>query len=376
MIIIWITLFLVTLLTVISEYQGNKKKILYTNGQTKTCLKPNKSLYFIVILVLALLSGLRSGIGDTGYYMYSYKSLTIIPNEIYKERDWGFNLFQLLLKKISSHPQFLLLTIAFATITLILITLYKYSRPLSLAIFLFIASGTYVSTMNGARQFLVAAIIFSVLSLILKNKKIKFFILILILSTIHASALIMIPVFFIVRQEAWSKRIFAFIFIMLTLFIGFENFFGVFRNFLGKTQYGDYLQTFGTDAYAGANILRTLVASVPVLLAFLYRKRLNVELPNYNIYVNFSLVNFIFLLFASYNWIFARFSIYFELYNLILLPAIIKYSFKKKSQALIGYIAIICYLIFFHYEMQPYTYVSYFLNIKRELIGPLTKSMY
>ena len=55
--------------------------------------------------------------------------------------------------------------------------------------------------------------------------------------------------------------------------------------------------------------------------------------------------------FSLYNWIFARFSIYFQLYNFILLPYIIKECFSnRKERDLIYVMFLICYFIFFYRE--------------------------
>ena len=61
--------------------------------------------------------------------------------------------------------------------------------------------------MNGMRQCLAAAILFIFNDLIVKGKFKLYLGVVLIVSTIHASALIMIPVYFIVRQDAWSKKL-------------------------------------------------------------------------------------------------------------------------------------------------------------------------
>ena len=84
----------------------------------------------------------------------------------------------------------------------------------------------------------------------------------------------------------------------------------------------------------------------------------------------------VFIILASYNWIFARFSMYFDLYNLILLPAIIYYCYRGWSKVLIVYLMVVLYLIYFYFNTKDLIYASYYLNINRELIGPLTRSIY
>lgn len=52
---------------------------------------------------------------------------------------------------------------------------------------------------------------------------------------------------------------------------------------------------------------------------------------------------------ATQNWIFARFTIYFGLYNVILMSWVIS-LFAKKQQKLVYYLVIGFYFVYFYYE--------------------------
>jgi len=330
----------------------------------------------IIVLLLSLLSGLRSSIGDTGYYLYSYKY--IIPNtsEIISAKDWGYILMQRILLYFKFNSQMYLILIALITIFSIILTLKKYSVSFSTSLFIFICSGIYISTMNGMRQYLVASIVFAATTLIIKNKPILYIILIIILSTIHSSVLIMIPVYFIVKKRAWSKSIVVFTFIFLTIFVLFNSLFKYFSVVLSSTQYEGYVNTFGSEDYAGVNILRILVALVPVTLSFILRNKIkSTEWNIYDLCTNFSLLNFFMILLGSYNWIFARIAIYFDFYNLLLIPLLL-WNIDKKNRMLLLFILMVCYVLFLREELQPYIYTSYYLKINEEFIGPLTRIVY
>ena len=160
--------------------------------------KPNRFLYIISVIILIIISGMRSSIGDTGYYLYSFKYLPDSLDEIIRMRDFGFGVFSFLVKVVYDHPQFLLIVTSILILTLIMSTIYKYSPFLLLSLFVFLTSGSYVSTMNGIRQSIVASILFASLHLLINGRYLKYIIIVLILSTIHQSVLIMIPVYFIV----------------------------------------------------------------------------------------------------------------------------------------------------------------------------------
>ena len=171
-----------------------------------TYVKPNKLLIFISMFSLVIVSGLRNNIGDTYFYMHAYTLLNDQSlSDLKFERDPGFHIFQLFLYQISDDPQILIFTTALITNVLIVITLYKYSRMIELSLFVYIASGLYTVTMNGLRQSLAAALIFTATRYIMNGNFKKFLLVILLASTIHQTALIFIPVYFIVRRKAWTK---------------------------------------------------------------------------------------------------------------------------------------------------------------------------
>jgi transmembrane protein EpsG len=61
---------------------------------------------------------------------------------------------------------------------------------------------------------------------------------------------------------------------------------------------------------------------------------------------------------ATKNWIFARFDIYFGLYNLILISWIIK-LISNRHRAFIYMILVICYLAYFYYEQVITLHIQY-----------------
>lgn len=368
MVTIWLVMLMTLFLTFLSEQTKNKRK-----NSRVYLIDP---FYTFAIVILVVYSGLRSSIGDTGYYMYSYEHLPNNFLDIFTQRDWGFTLYQSTIKLVFPHPQALLVITAILTISLIFLTIKKYSPSIMFSVFLFFVGGSYISSMNGIRQHLVGAVLFYASSLIFEGKKTKFFFVVMVAATFHSSALIMLPIYFIARQKAWTIRTFLLLFGVVVGFLGFNTFFNLLSPILESTQYSHYVGSILTESDQGAHVVRGIVAFIPVFLSYIYRKRLKINLKNYNIYTNISLLNFIVIIFASYHWIFARLSIYFGLYNLILLPAIFYYCFDKKSKILIQYLAICFYLVYFYFDLQPHLYASYYLNINRDLIGPLTRNFY
>ena len=338
MYIFYITLIVVYILSVMSRIVSKNK--------------PNIVFVFILTSVLVILSGLRNNIGDTGTYMESYKMIATNQSNIDLSVDFGFNLFQLLLINISTNPQILIFTTSLIINTLNIFTFRKYYSLFELEVYIYITSCYYLVTMNGIRQALAAAIIFAATQFIINGEFIKYLIVVLIASTIHASAIIMLPIYFIVRSKAWSKVTIVIIAISFISFIFFYKIMPVAFNMLENTQYGHYEEYILTGGSGGVNIVRVVIAAIPVILAFIYRCKLESEWKYSNVFVNMSLINLILYIFSLYNWIFSRFNIYFNLYSFVLLPYLIKNMLEKKERDLIYYLFILFYFILFIYETK------------------------
>ncbi|KKI91443.1 capsular biosynthesis protein [Bacillus sp. SA1-12] len=340
MTVLWAMLLIVFIFAYLSRYIAVNSAVY--DG---VLVRPNKIMIGLALACLVLVSGLRNNIGDTFFYIHVYETQEFTWQYILEKKDPGFNVLQMLLKNISNDPQLLLIVTALITNFLIIITLYKYSRMIEIGIYVFITSGMFIVSMNGIRQFFAASLIFWATKYLLNGDFKKYFFIILFASTFHGSALILLPVYFIVRREAWTHVTFLLLTFTIILVMGFNEFSNLLFSAIEDTQYGHY----SDFAEGGANKIRVLVDSVPIIIAYLGRHKLRKMWPKSDIIVNMSLIGLLFMIIATQNWIFARFNIYFSLYNLILISWII-YLFKENNRKFIYYGLLICYLLYFYYE--------------------------
>lgn len=316
-----------------------------------------------IAIILVLVAGLSRGIGDTGMYMHTYNLYATDPSTITFERDAGFVLFNLILIQISTNPQTLVFAAALIIHGLNVITFSKYRSYLEVEIYLYITSGYYLVTMNGMRQSIAAALMFAITKLLINGKFKAYAICIVFISGFHESVLVMIPLYFIVRQEAWSKNVLKLIGLALVAIVFYDVFEDVLFKVLENTQYGVY----SSFDEGGSSAIRTIVNLVPVTLAYLKRAELKRLWPESNVFVNIALINSLFVAFGMFNWIFNRFTIYLQLYNFVLLPYIMKNCLKGKEKRLVYYGLILCYFIFFYRENvigMNIKYMSDYLNVK------------
>lgn len=331
-------------------------------GKEKVCWSKPAAIGLVIPYIIW--GGFRSDIfGDTGAYRIMFQEA---PSKFAEwssyladvTKDKGFSVITLFIKLIvgnSDHIYFLLL----ATIQ-ILFVVYIYRRHSCnywLSIFFFIASTDYMSWVhNGSRQFLAVTIVFMATELLLKKKYILYLFIVLFAATIHGSALLMIPIAYIILGEAWNKKtIFCMIAAIIAL-IYVDRFTNILDTLLSDTQYTNVVSDWQSWEDNGTNPIRVLVYSIPTLLSIIGLKWIKAEKdPVINLAVNASIVSTgLYLLSMGTSGIFiGRLPIYTSLYaNGILLPWEIENIFTRDSARIITILAVVLYSLFFVYQMR------------------------
>lgn len=341
---LWINLALVFVFSFFARYAAIPSFSNKSNF-TSVYIKPNKILVLGALLSLVLISGLRTNIGDTYFYAHIYEQFDFTWDYVLSQKDIGFGIFQMILKHYSDDPQIMIFTTALITNVLIVTILYNYSRIFEISMYVYITGGLFLVSMNGIRQVLAAAIAFTGIKFLMEGNWKRYFLIILLASIFHQSALILIPLYFMVRFKAWSKITIALVLLSIVIVIGYSQFSSLLFSAIQETQYGGY-QNFNEG---GASSIRVVVSAVPLCIAYIGRDNMREIFPKSDIVVNMTLLGFIFMVIATQNWIFARFSIYFSLYQLILISWIIK-LFKEKDRKLIYYGILVFYFIYYYYE--------------------------
>lgn len=339
----------------------------------------SRSNLFMAIMAFSIIiffAGMRSYVADTSAYINTFNQYPLFSashDVIFDSsaREPGFRLFSILIKTyISQNYQVWLFIIATISGICIMYPLYKYSCNYGISLFLFMASCQFTWMFNGMRQFLVASILFACTPFILEKKTIPYIIIVLILSTFHKSALIMIPAYFIVDSEPWSKRSMLFIACIILAMMFTSQFTGLLDTVVENSDYATSIGEF-KDSDDGTSPIRILVESIPIIIAFIYRDRIKEKLtPIIKISINMSLISsgvYIISKIAKSGVLLGRLPIYFSLYNLLLLPWLINNTFEKNERRLINFFMIICYLGFFYYQMKiawnGFGYISSILKI-------------
>lgn len=316
-------------------------------------------LTFIPIIYTATF---RGDVADSHAYRMSFLNMpdTLSGLAAYVPtvtKDKGFTILSGIIKCVIGNNDVLYFFIIAFIQGMILLSVYrKYSSDYVMSVFLFMASTDFSSWMcNGMRQFTAVTIIFAATGFMLRRRWILTILLILLASTIHQSALLMIPVVIIAQGQAWNKRTVFFLAAALVAVLFVDQFTNVLDNMMQETQYANMVTDWTTWNDDGTNGLRVLVYAVPTILSFWGRRYIYYENNEViNLCVNMSIVStglYIISMFTSGIFI-GRLPIYVSLYNYILLPWEIDHMFTRKSAKIVTLAMIACYLVFYWYQME------------------------
>lgn len=300
--------------------------------------------------------------GDTGSYRTMFLEAPSAVSEwgVYLTgitKDKGFSVLTLVIKLIVNNSDILFFFIIAAFQILCVALIYrKYSCNYWLSIFVFIASTDYISWVhNGMRQFTAVALIFAATGLLLKKKYIPMVFVILLASTIHLSALLMIPVIFIIQGKAWNKRTVLCVVASVLALIFVNQFTDILEKLLSDTQYTNVVSDWQAWEDDGTNPIRVLVYSIPTILSLVgYRYIKKEDDPVINMAINAGIVSTaIYIISMGTSGIFiGRLPIFVSLMNGIVLPWELKYMFKKDSERFIMIAVVGFYILFFYYQMH------------------------
>ncbi len=308
---------------------------------------------------------LRSRFVDTVAYINSFNSASTSLFDLPKvistsDKMPGFSAFQVIVKSIiSSNYHVFFLIIALIQIVPIMLTLRKYSENFFFSVYLFITGLSFFWMMNGIRQFIPVAVLFGCTPWIIKQKWIPYVIIVLILSTFHYTALMMIPVYWIVTCKPWSKKMVFSIIMFILIAVFSERFTSILEAGLTGTVYAGATGQFAFDD--GVNPLRVIVFMVPVVLSLICRKGLETDdNPMINLCINMSAVSAgLYLVgMVTSGILIGRLPIYCSMYNLILYPFIFNHYFTPSSKRLMYIMCAVGFFVYFYLLTRGYYYQS------------------
>lgn len=309
--------------------------------------------YAILVIVMVLFVGLRTGYNDTGTYQGVYEAT---PNNgyIFADLNWelgenpGFVLTNRILRQLGFSTQSYLMFYAVITVGIPLWFYRKYSCDFPVTIFLFITFAGYTFTLAAIKQCMAMALAMLAVDRVLQKKYPAFLFWVLLASTYHPYALMYLLVPFLMFRP-WSS----WTVVMLGAFAvaGF-----IMESLMGTLiDITDMLgENYTADTFTGEGVhpLRLAAVSAPVLISLITRKNIAAEdNKTNNLMLNLSMLNaeiMFVALFGTANY-FARLANYFLPFQAVAVPWLFTH-FEPKSKKLVTVVAAGCYIFFYVYS--------------------------
>lgn len=330
----------------------------------KTVTRYNWIFALVAVAPLIYLTATRGNeIGDTGAYK---KILDSAPSALSGIREYinGISKEQLffaytsVIKSFFGNNYFIYFSsIALMQLMMMTVVFRKYSENFLISLFIFVASTDFISYMNnGIRQFIAVCVVFSTSKFIFEKRYLPTVLAIVIAFYIHRTALLMLPLIIIVQGEPWNKSTTAVLLAALLTVAFVGSFTSVLEDLLSETSYSNIVSNWQSWNDNGTNPIRVAVYCVPAMLSIFGIRYIREEQDQViNICTNMSVFTaglYIVSMVTSGVYM-GRLPIYTAMYsNCILLPWLINHIFNKKSSALIVRIMIVCYFLFYYYQIH------------------------
>ena len=324
---------------------------------------PNPIAVILPIIFYTVFVALRKTIGDTYFYMHSFNLMPDYnPVEIEYFFTGMFGFFQNIIRNMTDDPQWLIAFAAVFSIPVPLIILYKYCPRFEMAIFMFVAFSYLGGAMNGMRQYMAASIVLLGTRYLFSERKtdfIKYAVLVLLAYCMHNSAIIMLPIYFVVRRKAWKATSYLMVVGSMVAVVIFDAILPQFLSALEQTSYSNYSENgwFTSGTEGGSSLIRVMFIAYPLIVAYLNRERLKMLGRVGDILANIVFADVAIYMLALYNWIFARLAIYLAIYFIIFTVWVVNYAVKPKDRSLYVTLTVIIYL--FYSRMDSFTISMY-----------------
>ncbi len=329
--------------------------------------KVSSTVACITIAYIIFWVGMRSGVADTSAYIETFEGNHANLADIFailesNSKGYGWTALLVLFKNcISTDYHAWLMALALFMGLSVAHCYQKYSEAFFFCMLIFILNGNQSWMMNGMRQFFCVCALMLALPWLIKGKTWYYLTLLIILSSIHFTVLLMVPLYFILRWEPWSKLIWLSV-AAIVCACYLADWVAVFaEDSLQSTSYAGSTVFNPDEADDGVHPLRVLVAAVPACLAWVKRKAISAEQNTLlNICINASLFTAMLYLFGVFTSgiLMGRLPIYCEVFATLGLPAIIQRFSKPQHRRLLYTTCVVFYSLFYYATLGSSYYIS------------------
>ena len=332
--------------------------------------KPSKTkkIFFIVVAFtqLLLVMALRNQIGfDYNMYAIGFNQMREegFTSLTYKDWEIGFVVMTKLLSLFLPNYIWYLVFLSVIAIIPAAVFIGRHSEMPWLSTILYINVFIYFMEMNFLRQMIAVSLVMLSWEFIKRNKFIGFAVVIVLASVFHQTVIFLLPVYLLIKMQPKMKELIVYGYFILWFYMSSEGFIDIITNFYHE----EYTDTeFLTD---GLSFIYAIFPLAVTVTAFILVKFGTINITGENKYlINLSLICTIFMVAMSKHAIFERFSYYFLIFLILLVPVIYKSllakginttlangktialtSEKQRKMLALGFLAVVLVLSYFHF---------------------------
>jgi hypothetical protein len=246
--------------------------------------------------------------------------------------------------------------LAAASLLFLYMAIFENSKMPLLSLFIYLCDGYYYQLFNQSRQGLAVLMVFFSYKYIFENRFISFALMIVAASSIHPSALIFFPSFFLAKKEFSIKILLIFLVIACIVL----NNWAFLETIVSLTRYAHYMNSQYNVAANEGTLFRALYRGCIFGFCLLFRKSVLQKHPHANCLYTLCALSLVLQIISLQSYVFARIVLYYYIGMLLLIPYVLD-SLEKKDQMII---AAVLFVIF------AAAHIYYFATKADRLLAP------
>lgn len=344
----------ITLLLILSLFNLILKKINIRLPCTHKAIQNPKIINLFFFLSVGLLLFFSVFRGDFAKdYPTMFYQIEIYAKETWREiftyRDFGFAVLMKIIYLITGNIFWCFATISAVTVILYSYVIYRESCNYFLSLFIFVAFDTYFISFNLMRNIMTCAIFLVIAKNIWEKNALRYVVGILLLSTLHRAALVLLPMYWILSLDLRKRKNILLVVLGVILFMIFLLYTRDVALFVQEMIGMDYLSydTYGLDFGSLGSALKT---SGLMLIILLFINKIDFDNIKQRVWFNACLFAWIMQIMAAKVLMLQRIGFYFSGFFLLLIPYVFSREEKKT-------------LITMMFLVSAFIYVSFFQNV-------------
>lgn len=257
--------------------------------------------------------------------------------------------------RVFSTNQGIIIVTGSVTVLLLLGAIKKYSSDYSFACVVLFVSGVMYTTFNGIQQYLATAIIVFAFDAAYNKKLKKFLILVILCSLIHNSSVFLLIFYPLANEKTGNKKMWIYNAVFLIAGLFFYQAVPILAEKYGMlTAYVDIL----SSGHHGVQKVTIIINMIPALLALVCRRNLYGDKVTSS-FANIAILHAMIYILAAVDVYIARLAIFTAPFTVIFLSRIMRYI---KDARIVKLLAIVLYAIVCYLQLRGIVYTFNFVR--------------